>query len=275
MAERPGKFALRVLALALVLYALYSVDWLGLRLNDEVTRAPAVLGLVALLHAGVLSLAVAGARWRGWPLVAALFLLVYDVTAIAVAIEAVYLPDTLPPALALSLVSNGAVVSAVSAIAAVWLFGRLGTEPAAEAGPPRAWWSYLWRLLVLGLLYAVLFVAFGALVFMPIAGQLAPEALEVYTTVDLPAWVLPFQVGRGVLWALLVLPMVRALRGPRWRVALTMGLLFAVLMGANLLRPAGIDPGLLTAHLIEVTGANLLYGLAVGGLLYAGSRAPR
>ena len=127
--------------------------------------------------------------------------------------------------------------------------------------------QWVWKLALIGFSWVVLFILFGALVFLPLAGRLAPAALEEYTNMEMPAWTLPFQALRAVLWAALTLPVIRMMRGRWWETGLAVALLFSVLMGANLLRPAGLPVGLQVAHL-EVFGENLLFGWIVVWLLH-------
>jgi hypothetical protein len=131
--------------------------------------------------------------------------------------------------------------------------------------------GYVWRLPIAGVCYAILYVLFGACVFLPIASQLAPEALAAYN-IELPAWVLPFQVLRAMLWALLTLPVMKMLMDRKIKVGLTISLLYAVLMGANLLRATDLPFGLRLAHLMKVTGANFCFGWIVTALLYKENR---
>lgn len=58
---------LRTMRLALVLFRLYSADALGLSLSGEVRTAPAMILLVSLLQAAVLSYAIVRARWSTCP----------------------------------------------------------------------------------------------------------------------------------------------------------------------------------------------------------------
>jgi hypothetical protein len=87
----------------------------------------------------------------------------------------------------------------------------------------------------------VLFILFGASVFLPLARRLAPADLEEYSNLEMPIWVLPFQALRGVPWAA-ALPAIRMMKGRWWETELAVALLFSVLMGANLLRPTGLPP---------------------------------
>jgi len=262
---------LKVIVLTFILFGLYSIDFLGLSLVEEAQVAPATLLLVSLLHAAVLSWPILRSRWTGWRLVGAIFLVFYGVTTFMVAIEAVYLPEALPPDLVVKLVVNGAITAAVFSVLAVLIHGRMsgGEEPReANRRLVMPWTQWVWKLALIGFSWVVLFILFGALVFLPLAGRLAPAALEEYTNLEMPAWILPFQALRAVLWAALTLPVIRMMRGHWWEAGLAVALLFSVLMGANLLRPAGLPVGLQVAHLVEVFGENFVFGWIVVWLLH-------
>jgi hypothetical protein len=286
---------LKVIVLTFILFGLYAVDFLGLSpsaslrtgLVEETQAAPATLLLVSLLHAAVLSWPILRSRWTGWRLVAAIFLVFYGVTTLMVAIEAVYLPEALPLDLVVRLVVNGAITAAVFSVLAVLIQGRMsgvlslskgGGEEPQEANRRLAmpfdraqgmpWTQWVWKLALIGFSWVFLFILFGALVFLPLAGRLAPAALEEYTNMEMPAWILPFQALRAVLWAALTLPVIRMMRGRWWETGLAVALLFSVLMGGNLLRPTGLPVGLQVAHLVEVFGENLLFGWIVVWLLH-------
>jgi hypothetical protein len=270
---------LKVIILALILFGLYSIDYLSLSLVEESRTAPTSLLLVSLLHAAVLSWPILQSRWTGWRLVGAIFLVFYGVTTLLVAIEAVYLPEALPPDLVVRLVANGAVTTAIFSALAVLIHGRMsGSEEPQEInrrlGMPfdRAqgmrWTQWLWKLALIGFSWVVLFILFGALTFLPLAGRLAPAALEEYANMEMPAWILPFQALRAALWGALTLPVIRMMKGRQWETGLAVALLFSVLMGANLLRPTGLPIGLQVAHLVEVFGENFVFGWIVVWLLH-------
>ena len=185
-----------------------------------------------------------------------------------VAIETVYLPDTLPLSMIGPLLVNGALTSAAFSLLAAWLWGKLPAQaPSEKVARTQSPWSYLWRFPLVAILWGFVFVLFGAVVFLGIAGALAPAELANYTNLDMPAWVLPFQLLRGMLWALLALPAARMLTGSRWKVGLLVGLAFTVLMAGNMLMSTSLPVGLLTAHLAELGGESFVFGLLVGLLL--------
>jgi hypothetical protein len=264
-------FGLRIIVLTLILFGLYSVDYWSLTLSEEVRTAPAMLLLVSLLQAVVLSYPIVRARWSGWKLVGAVFLVFYGITTLMVAIEGVYLPDELPPHLVRHLLVNGAITAAILSPVAVLIHGRM--KPTQELEGPNlrlimSWSQWLWRLAVIAFSWAVLFVFFGALVYLPLAHALDPTALQALVSPDLPSWVLPFQMIRALLWTVLTLPVIRMMKGNWWETGFGTALLFSVLLGSNLLMPTGMPAGLQLAHLIEVCGEAFVFGWIVVALLH-------
>jgi hypothetical protein len=266
-----GLFGLRIIVLTLVVFGLHAIDFWGLSLSEEIRTAPAMLLLVSLLQAAVLSYAILRARWSGWRLVGAVFLVFYGVTTLMVAIEGVYLPDALPPDLVLRLLINGAIIAAIFSPVAVLIQGRMkpGQEPReTNQRLILPWTQWLWRLVLIAFGWAVLFVVFGALIYLPLARALDPVALQASTSPDLPSWVLPFQMARALLWTILTLPVIRMMKG-NWReTGLIVALLFSVLMGSSLLLPTDMSTELQVAHLIEVSGEAFVFGWIVVGLLH-------
>lgn len=259
----------------LVLAALYAIDFtaggqLSLSLAPAARQTPLLLLLMAAIDTAVLTLARRRAAGPRWPLVAALFALFFGVKTGLVAMETVYLPEALPFAVARSLAVNGFITALVMTPLLTW-----GVEGAAETAvlPPvsrRRWrWPH-WagRLLAAGLVWVILFVAAGLLVFRPVAMALDPATADAYLaafTPEQPLLILGLQWGRGVIWALLVLPILRHWRGSRRERGFWLGLCCAGLMGSSLLLagealPAAIWP----AHLAEVVVENFLFGLWLG-----------
>jgi len=64
---------LRVVVLTLILFAFYSINFLGLRLSEGVQISPAMGLLICFLQAVVLSYVIVRSRWAGWPLIVAIF----------------------------------------------------------------------------------------------------------------------------------------------------------------------------------------------------------
>lgn len=125
------------------------------------------------------------------------------------ALEAVYLTDVLPPNVVQTLLINGAVTAVLFSQIAVWIYGRwapniITPEPPRLARYPV--WSWIWRLALAGVLWVVLFVPTGLLVFQDLSKALDPVVADAYLaafTPESPGLILVFQAVRGIVWALL------------------------------------------------------------------------
>ena len=116
--------------------------------------------------------------------------------------------------------------------------------------------------------WAALFVVFGAFVYLPLARSLDLAAFQVSASPDLPAWVLPFQMVRALLWVAVTLPLIRMMKGSWWETGLAVALLYSVLMGSSLLMATDMPTGLRLAHLVEVFGEAFVFGWIVVALLH-------
>jgi len=269
---------LKFIILSIILFGLYSIDFWGLGLTKEVRTVPMMLLLVSLLHTAVITWPVVQSKSGSWRLAAAVFLVYYGVTTLMVAIEAVYLPDTLPLKLVIPMLVNGAITSTIFSILAVLVYGRMNMAEKPKADTPQpamSWKQWIWKLTLIGFSWVALFIIFGAVIFLPLVNLIAPKAGGVYTNMDMPAWILPFQALRAVFWAVLTLPVIRIMnrdipaftKKSKWKTGLTVALLYSVLMSGNLLRSVSLSPGLRIAHLVEVFGENFIFGWIVVWLL--------
>lgn len=268
------KLGIKIALLALFLAALYAVDFASWQLSGTVRTAPFMLLLMALLDTAVLAIPILRARWARWKLVGTIALLFFGVKTFVVALEAVYLTDVLPPDVVQTLLVNGAITAVLFSLAAVGVYGRWNPNSISSKSSQLmrySFWGWLWRLALAGILWVVSFVATGLLVFQPLAKALDPVVADAYLaafTPDSPGLILLFQAGRGILWALLTLPLIRMINGRSWQTGLTTALLYAVLMGSAMLLPNDtLPPTLIPAHLAEVVIENFLFGWIVVWLL--------
>jgi hypothetical protein len=81
-------------------------------------------------------------------------------------------------------------------------------------------------------------------------------------------WLVPFQVVRSMCWVAIAVPVVKMLQGGWLEAALTLALLFSVLMNAQLLLPNPYMPETVRmSHLVETASSNFIFGMLVGWLL--------
>lgn len=243
--------------------------------------AAASLLRAMLLMCGFASLVVTAivrrARGSGWPLAAALSLATFGVMTFLYYIEAqVFLHARMSPGEMNGMLAMGVVFSLLLGPLAVWILGRLGRPSAAAfqsmTVPAGSRLGMLWKLAVIGLCYVALYMVFGYFV----AWQ--NPALRAYyggtdpgsfvegmrqNWVNTP-WLFPLQFGRGILWALFLLPLIRRFsRGPA-ETGVAMAL-FSAVWCLQLLFPNPYMPvDIRWSHLVETLGSNLIFGFAVG-----------
>jgi len=120
------------------------------------------------------------------------------------------------------------------------------------------WTTWVWKLIVIAVIYVIVYISFGMFVAMPLAGE---AFQEYYADLQLPMWILPFQMVRAMVWTALALPVIRMMRGRWWEAGLAVALLFSVLMGSLLVGPNPYMPDAVRlAHLVEVSSSNFLFG---------------
>jgi hypothetical protein len=115
--------------------------------------------------------------------------------------------------------------------------------------------------------YLVYYEVFGALTFQFFTKGFYPHAVEQVAAMG--AWFFAYQIARGLVMTLAVVPVIYALRMPRWRAALVVGLLVWVIGGAG---PLLVPNEMMGAaqryiHIGEIFTQNFLLGVTATLLL--------
>lgn len=252
--------------LTLLWFVLNTIDFSQLQLND--LRQSALIGraLMSMLDALILCWVLAKSGKRGIRLAVVIFMAVFGMKIVLTIIEATYLPDL--QAIVLPLLINGAVASLLWSLTAVALADGFteNTESSDLEEKPdwrQKWYQWILKPLLVAIIWMVLFVFFGGVVFMNFAKLIDPQALATYANLAMPDWVLPFQGLRAILWLALALPLLMQLYGKYNQVLLLSGSIFAVWMGSNLLMALDLPAGLRYAHLVEVMLECFVFGVLV------------
>ena len=272
----------RVIGLTILLFICYAAAGTLVRLPaasqpaDGSASAITLLG-VCFLIAAVLAYLILRSRWAGWRLIATIFVVFYGVTTFMAQIESAVFITRLPPGALARLFLMGALVAAPFSVLAVLILGkRKGPTSEGAMGthmPAREW---AWKLAVIAAVYVVLYFTFGYFI-----AWRHPEVRAYYDGVDTGSffthmamvvretpWLIPFQIVRALLWTALALPVIRMMKGDRLETALAVGLLFSVVMNAQLLLPNPYMPeAVRMAHLVETASSNFLFGSLIGWLL--------
>lgn len=268
---------LKVVALTILLFISFTIGAMAAGLGGSAetgttTEAMGAMLLMCFLDASVLSYPIIRSRWTGWRLVLTTFFVFYGVKTFLSQIETVvflqYLSDIVPTEMVPQLFIQGAITAAIFSPLAVLILGRMrGKEEAPEPNQRLVmpWTEWLWKLLAIAVIYVVIYISFGAFVFTPLAGE---AFQEYYGNLQMPGWILPFQMLRGLIWAGLALPVIRMMKGRWWEAGLAVALLFSVLMASSLLVPNELMPkAIRMAHFVEVSSSNFLFGWIVVWLL--------
>jgi hypothetical protein len=269
--------ALRLLAVTLVHFITFAVVAAALIGQPEANQPPpqdagrALLALlvVSLANSAVLSFLILGSKWAGWRLAVTLFVVFFGVMTVMSQIETALFVTTLPSGMLPRLFAMGALVAAIVSPLAVLIWGKQPRTSLPEVASPFSAASWVWRLSAAAVAYVVLYFTFGYFVAWRV-----PEVRQFYggsesggffahmggVLRDTP-WVVFIQVGRGMMWTLLALPVVRMMKGGAIQRGLAVALLFAVVMNAQLLLPNPYMPEVVRmAHLIETASSNFIFG---------------
>jgi len=256
----------KILGISVLYLAISSINFLGLSVSTIILEYPLRLILVALLNTCVFYSFAVASGWNGKKLWVAIFSLLYGVHYLSLVFESLYLGDFLTSTMVRSLIINGAIFSALySSIITYLVYPLRNTDDASQnqVMPLREW---AWKLPSAGIIYLILFILFGLLVYTPIAKGIDPTGYLIEQEMIDPSGIMlvfPVEIFRGILWAFASIPAIKSLQSGFKRTALLLALLFSVPMSASMLLPTSMSFGLVTAHIIELFGENFIYGILV------------
>ncbi len=275
--ESPWVLALKVVCLTFLLIGLLSVDYIGMKISSTLLQTPIRLVLVALADTLLFTYVVKHSQWKGWKEWMAIFCILYGFVYVLTAFESVYLGSILTAMVAAGLLINGAIVSVIFSAVIVWVLGQRAIN--AEALSPRLVMrtiEWIWKIVLAAIVYLLVFIIFGLLIYYPIAQALDPTALAAEQSIasSAAALVFPIELMRGALWMIFSVPTVVSLRFGWRKTAVVIGLLLAVpLSGASMLSTS-MSLGLQIAHFVELFTENLVFGFIVVWILHLRSRLP-
>jgi hypothetical protein len=242
-----------------------------------------LLFVASLIQAIVVTYLVLEAKWSGWKIAGALFLVVLNMWVQAAIESELYLRSRLSSNFGTQTLITGLVTATLFAPFAVWVLGGFGRATREESSERARWSAARW----IGTLAATT-VAFVALYYLcgyyiawqnPALRQFYSGTTEIrsfwgqmaWTWTSTP-WMFPLQAGRGLLFVAMTLPAVRMLRGGAARVAFGTALMYVAWDGSGgLILPNPImPPPVAHSHLVEMVVWGLVFGAFVGWLMSQG-----
>jgi hypothetical protein len=274
--ENPMKkylfFSLKFLALLILMAAIFSIG--GSLFGPDIPIPEGMqagmlntLPLVLLTYVSVITAVILRSAVGGWRLMIGLAVSWYGVQTFMAQIETAYFGPALgvDPAWLPGFFLQGLPAALIFIPLAVLILGKgrnFDENPVAAARlalPPVEW---AWKLAVIAVLYLILYFSFGYVVAWSNPALSAMYGNGANTDVFDAAKLIPLQLGRGVLWALFALPVIRMSKGAPWHIALLVGILLALPMNIAHALPNPImpDPSVRLSHFIETTSSNFIFG---------------
>jgi hypothetical protein len=187
-------------------------------------------------------------------------------------IETAFFVTRLPPGMLPRLFLSGAIFAALFSPAAVLVLGK-GKANATESNgrarldmTPAEW---VGKVSFIAIAYVIIYFTFGYFIawkspaLRAYYGGTDPGSFlgQMSSVIRETPLLLPLQVFRGILWAIIALPVIRMMKGSWWEAGLAVSLLYAVVMGSHLLLPNSLMPKeVRLVHLLEVATSNFLFG---------------
>lgn len=250
--------------------------------NEQTNAAGFGLICVAFFQSALLLYLSKKSNWFGIKLFLAILSLHFGVTVCLTQIESYVFLDQLvqilPKSSLLSLVLDGSILAVLFSLLVVTVAGKWKKEDNVGFSKRLEMSLLAWILKIfgLGIVYYFIYILFGALVMIPIAGQEAFQSY--YSGLEVPSWLPILQIFRGIIWVMLALPIISMLKGKKLEIVIVIGLSFAILMGFNLLIPLPFMPERIRmAHFVEVTTSNFVFGMIVAYVMLwrSGKKAAR
>lgn len=266
---------LKVIGLTVLYIALLSINYSAFTFSNAATKTPIQLILVAFIDTLLLSYFVLSSRWKGWKEWGAVFAVLYGMVYVLTAAETFYLGSILSANMVFTLLVNGAITSAIFAGALAWVFGSKGMQGGMGSTrlkmPGKEW---AWKIVASAVVYLLLFIIFGIIVYMPLGKALDPVAYAQEQSIasNASSLVLPIELLRGALWALFAVPAIMALPFGWKKTGVIVGLLMAVPLALSQFLSTTMTIGLQMAHTCEIGGENMVFGFLLVWVLGVHSR---
>ena len=244
----------------------------------------AMLAVVSI-NSAVLAQPILRSRWHGVKLMAVLALTVYVVQFLLGMAEVFFfnVGGKISMTLIHSQLVGGAVFAILYGVISVAVFGKFRARDAEEDDPntrlsmPLA--QALLKIMVLCILiYPLLYFLFGYFVawqspsirqYYSGSTLIRPIGEHFYTLFTGNPAIFGWQILRGLIWILVALPVIRMMKGRPRETALALGLIFALVMNAQLLIPNPVMPAEVRAiHFIETASSNFIWGILIAWLMH-------
>ena len=277
--------ALRMLGLAILYFLTFAIIS-GVLLppiepqsRDGNSTALIALLVISIINTLALVYVTSRSGWSGWKLILALWFVLFGVLTLMPQIETAVFIRTLPQGFLFRLFLTGFLFSGVFAALLTLLSRKRRLSDQANYSStylPKTPGSWIYRLALIAILYVAIYFTFGYFIAWsnPAVrdyygggeyGGFLTQLTHVWR--DTP-WLFALQILRGLLWAMIAVPVIKMTKGAWWEAGLAVALLFSVVMNTQLLLPNPLMPyEVRMAHLLETASSNFLFAWILVWLL--------
>jgi hypothetical protein len=242
--------------------------------------APVGMLLLAIINTILIVSLIVSSRWRGWRLALLLGLSYYGSFTLITQLETWYfLSETaVSPELLLRLFLMGLPIPFLFIPLAVRLCGRWKhgiTENKNMITPRR---KLIFKMGIIAVVYVVIYWCAGYFIawqnpdlraFYGTPGPIVPFWQHTINTLSDTPDLFILQLVRGLLFALIAMPVIMGSNATPWRTALLVGFLLAVPHLVHILpNPIMPNASVRFSHMIETAASTFLFGLIIAWLLH-------
>jgi hypothetical protein len=284
-----SKWFLRCVILLIIYFPIWILGTMAVgALIPENTSEPGLIDEnIGLLFLGIINTAlivilVVTSRWSGWRLVAALAFAYYGSFTFLTQIESWYFlsETTVPPSLLPRLFLMGLSIPLIYIPLAVLICGKWkngGYTPQVSIEMYISAKELLLKLGIIAVVYLIIYWMAGYYIawqnpelraFYGSPGNIKPFLSHTLDTFgDTPSLII-LQLFRGVLFAVIAMPVILGSKINRWLTAVLVGLLFAIPHFVHILpNPLMPQASVRLSHMVETASSSFVFGLFVAWLL--------
>ncbi|MCD6201653.1 MAG: hypothetical protein J7K46_07585 [Bacteroidales bacterium] len=257
---------------------LFPSDMMGLS-NESQSKSQLMLLLSCGLNAGVVLFYIYNSHIRGWKLAGTVFLVTFGIQYFMSQIESLWFNDSLnmPLNTIFAVVSGGFFSTLLFSVTATWLTGNLGSsEKFVKMRTTIETVPMIKKILLLAfIIWPLIYFLAGYLIawqFSAIrkfySGTTVMDSFFSIMKNNFSSGLYFFQIFRGFLWILIVLPALAAIERSRIRKGIIIGLLISFLGSSQLLLPNPVMPETVRmVHLLETASSGFLWGFIIAWYL--------
>jgi hypothetical protein len=278
-------WALRVLGLAILYFLSFAIISGALlpplepQSKDSNSTALIALLIISVLNTFALVYVTSRSRWSGWKLMLTLWFVLFGVLTLMPQIETAVFIHTLPQGFLFRLFLVGFLFSGVFGALLTLILGKRRPSNQADNTStrlPATLTSWIYKLALIAVVYVAIYFTFGYFIAWSSTevrayyggGEYNGFFKQLVHTWHTLPWLFPLQIGRGLLWATIAVPVIKMTKGSWWQAGLAVALLFSVVMNTQLLLPNPLMPyEVRMAHLLETASSNFLFAWILVWLL--------